>query len=69
MSPEDVFRMAGLLPTAASPAPRVRTRRIVYEAETGDRILALWRGLTPDDQALVLALLEDFAEAIEASRV
>jgi hypothetical protein len=58
---EEVFRLAGLLPTAASPAPRVRARRIVYEADAGDRILALWRGLTPDDQALVQALLERLA--------
>lgn len=56
---EDVLRLAGILPNHA--APKVRARRIVYEAATGDRILALWRGLTPDDQALVLALLERLA--------
>lgn len=59
VSQDEVFRLAGLLPNQA--APRVRARRIVYEAATGDRILALWRGLTPDDQALVLALLERLA--------
>lgn len=59
VSQDEVFRLAGLLPNQA--APRVRARRIVYEADIGDRILALWRGLNPDDQALILALLERLA--------
>lgn len=59
LPPDEVFRLAGILPSQA--APRVRARRIVYEADPGDRILALWRGLHPDDQALVLALLERLA--------
>lgn len=59
ISQDEVFRLAGLLPSQAT--PRVRARRIVYEADIGDRILALWRGLTPEDQALVLNLLERLA--------
>lgn len=51
LPPDEVFRLAGILP--GSPTPRVRARRIVYETDAGDRILALWRGLNPDDQALV----------------
>ena len=57
MPAEEVFRLASLLPSV----PVVRSRRIIYETDTGDRILELWRRLNPDDQALISALLERLA--------
>lgn len=57
---EDVFRFANILPPA--PAPRIRSRRIVYETDDGESILALWRGLDAEDQELVRGLLERLAQ-------
>lgn len=56
VSPEEVFRRAELLPQ------RVRDRRrVVYEVDTDELILRLWRALAPDDQGLVRDMMERLA--------
>lgn len=53
---EDVFRLAGILPSAGRP---VRERRqIVYEVNGEERVLALWRALSSEDQRIVRELME-----------
>lgn len=57
---EDVFRFAGILPPAR-PYLRLRERRMTYQINTEDterRFMELWRGLSLDDQELVLDLIE-----------
>lgn len=57
---EDVFRLAGILPTRA-----VRERRrIVYEVHGEDLAMALWRALRPEDQELVRDLMERLAAPV-----
>lgn len=53
---DEVFRKAGIL------SATVRGRRIIYETDAGETILALWRSLDPDDQTLVRTLLERLAQ-------
>jgi len=59
MPMEDVLRLAGILPPRA-PAVRER-RRIVYEVDGEERVLALWRALSVEDQARVRDLMERLA--------
>lgn len=43
----------------------IRQRRIVYEVQTDERLLALWRGLSAEKQRVVLDLLETMQEKVE----
>jgi transcriptional regulator with XRE-family HTH domain len=53
---EDVFRLAGILPSPL--VPQARERRLVYEVNTDELVLDLWRALGPEDQEIVRELME-----------
>lgn len=60
MSPDEVFRLAGLLPIAGGPKARER-RRVVYEADTEELLLSLWRALSIEDQERIRDMMERLA--------
>jgi transcriptional regulator with XRE-family HTH domain len=59
---EDVFRLAGLMTTQTTRMRNhIKPRRIVYQVDNGEAIeqlIALWKQLQPDDQSVVLELME-----------
>lgn len=60
ISPEEVFRLANLMPQR--PQAVRDQRRIVYEVNGEERLLALWRALSVEDQGRVRDLMERLAE-------
>lgn len=62
---EDVLRLIGILPSAIHPQDHIRQRRIVYEVQADERLLALWRGLSAEDQQTMFALLERLQAKVE----
>lgn len=59
---DDVFRLAGILPTPPAPPPQTRERRIVYNVNTDELVLDLWHALGHEDQAIVHELMERLAQ-------
>jgi len=59
LPPENVLRMAKLLPSVVS------ERRVVYEVNGVDRLVELWRGLSVEDQWRMLDLLERLQAPVE----
>jgi transcriptional regulator with XRE-family HTH domain len=58
MPPDDVYRLAGLLPPRPKPARAVRdSQRVIYEIDSDQVLLAKFHALNPDDQALVRGLI------------
>jgi transcriptional regulator with XRE-family HTH domain len=56
---EDVFRMAGILPArGANGRPMRDSRRIVYEVNTDEVLLAMYHALRAEDQERVRDLIE-----------
>lgn len=60
MSLEEVFRKAELLPTKSRPRS-IRDRRVVYEVDTEELILSLWRTLSAEDQERIRDMMERLA--------
>jgi transcriptional regulator with XRE-family HTH domain len=57
--PDEVFRLADLLPARAASGRPVRdSRRIVYEVNTDEVLLARYHALRPEDQERVRDLIE-----------
>lgn len=57
--PDEVFRLAGILPMQAKqPRPVRDSRRVVYEINGDEVLLAQYRALSAADQALVRDLIE-----------
>jgi DNA-binding XRE family transcriptional regulator len=62
---EDVFRLAGILPARATGGRPVRdSRRIVYEVNTDEVLLAMYHALSIEDQERVRDLIERLGQLV-----
>lgn len=62
-APDEVFRLAGILPTQPKQPRLVRdSRRVVYEIDGDEVLLAKFRALSAEDQTLVRDLIERLAQ-------
>lgn len=62
--PDDVFRLANILPTKPQ-VRHVNSRRVVYEANGDDEVLQLWQALSAADRILVRDLMVRLAGRVE----
>lgn len=64
--PDEVFRLADLLPTQPKQRPVRERMRLVYEVNGDELVLQLWRALSPEDQRIVRDLMERLAPENQA---
>lgn len=65
MSVEDVMRLAGLFDKGNRSRPVRDSRRIVYDINSEESILALWRSLRVEDQERMRDLMVRLAPVVE----
>lgn len=58
MPPEEVFRLAEILPSRPKVHPVRDSRRVVYEVNADESLLAMYHALKPEDQDRVRDMIE-----------